>query len=638
MKTSKRKGGYLLFSIYILIHGCSSPTSEISPNLALIRGDINGAIIKSGRNRLVVYGDPAHVLSGAEMVLCTHARRDVIWAGRSLVRNGAKAIVPSGEAGLFTRVDSCWNDFSSSRYHDYNQQSTKWPTEPLNVYRRVRGGDSIQWHGIPIRVIDSKGYTRGAVTYMIHIDGMDVAFVGDLIYGDGQILDIYSMQDHIQEVNVRGYHGYAARIADLINSLEKIAVLEPDILVPVRGPVIEEPDEAIGKLISRLRQLYENYLSVNAFRWYTGQEKHDIMAARVLPVDMPVDWMPFAETGVNPHWLVHHLNSKLIISGDGAGFLIDCGVQGVFNDMMKVEEKFPCSHIEGMFITHYHDDHTDYVNGIREKYDCPVYVTPELEDILKHPQAYRLPAMTSTPIEGLVRVPDASIISWKEFTFTFYYLPGQTLYHDAMLVEKKDGEKILLVGDSFSPTGLDDYCLLNRNFIQPGMGYLYCLDMIRNLPGDCWIVNQHIEPPFKFTEEQLDFMTAKLHERKTLMHELFPWDEPNYGIDERWARMYPYGQTIQPGESATVSVVILNHSDRTNEYTIRPVPGPDGLTVLPEQIVIKVPPKGEGRADFMLQASDDASPGIRVQTVDIGFNGWNLHEWCESIIEVQVPS
>jgi glyoxylase-like metal-dependent hydrolase (beta-lactamase superfamily II) len=638
MKTSKRKGGYLLFSIYILIHGCSSPTSEISPNLALIRGDINGAIIKSGGNRLVVYGDPAHVLSGAEMVLFTHARRDVIWAGRSLVMNGAKAIVPSGEAGLFTRVDSCWNNFSISRYHDYNQQSTKWPTEPLNVYRRVRGGDSIQWHGIPIRVIDSKGYTRGAVTYMIHIDGMDVAFVGDLIYGDGQILDIYSMQDHIQEVNVRGYHGYAARIADLINSLEEIAVLEPDILVPVRGPVIEEPDEAIGKLISRLRQLYENYLSVNAFRWYTGQEKHDIMAARVLPVDMPVDWMPFAETGENPHWLVHHLNSKLIISGDGAGFLIDCGVQGVFNDMMKVEEKFPCSHIEGMFITHYHDDHTDYVNGIREKYDCPVYVTPELEDILKHPQAYRLPAMTSTPIEGLVRVPDGSSISWKEFTFTFYYLPGQTLYHDAMLVEKKDGEKILLVGDSFSPTGIDDYCLLNRNFIQPGMGYLYCLDIICNLPGDCWIVNQHIEPPFKFTKEQLDFMTAKLHERKTLMHELFPWDEPNYGIDERWARMYPYGQTIQPGKSAIISVVILNHSNRTNEYTIRPVPGPDGLTVLPEQIVIKVPPKEEGRADFMLQASDDASPGIRVQTVDIGFNGWNLHEWCESIIEVRVPS
>ena len=52
--SSRCKGGYLLFFIYILIHGCSSQTSEISPNLALIKGDINGAIIKSGKNGHVV--------------------------------------------------------------------------------------------------------------------------------------------------------------------------------------------------------------------------------------------------------------------------------------------------------------------------------------------------------------------------------------------------------------------------------------------------------------------------------------------------------------------------------------------------------------------------------------------------------
>jgi len=638
MRISKLKGGYLLLSVYILIHSCSGPTSEVSPNLELIRGDINGAVIKSGKNRLVVYGDPSDALSQADMVLFTHARRDVIWAGKNLVMKGAKAIVPFSESDLFTRVDSFWKDFSKSRFHDYNQQSTKWLTDPFEVHERVRGGDSFQWHGIPIRVIDSKGYTRGAVSYLVHIDGMDVAFVGDLIYGEGQILDIYSLQDQIEEVNVGGYHGYAARISDLITSLEKMAELKPDLLVPVRGPVIEEPGEAIATLITRLRQLYENYLSVNAYRWYTGQEKHDKMAARVLPPDMAVDWMPMAEIGENPPWLIHHSNSKLIISEDGTGFLIDCGVQRVFSDMMNVQDNFPCSHIEGMFITHYHDDHTEYVNGIREKYGCPVYVTPEMEDILKNPQAYRLPAMTSKPIDNLVIVPHASTMSWKEFTFTYYYLPGQTIYHDAMLVEKNGGGKIFLAGDSFAPTGLDDYCLLNRNFIQPGTGYLYCLDLLRKLPGDCWIINQHIELPFKFTTEQLDFMTKKLHERKTLMSDLFPWDDPNYGIDERWARMYPYGQSIQPGGEATVSIVILNHSDSTNEYTACPVPGPAGLTFSPKKLVIKVPPGEEGRADFVLRASDNASPGTRVQTVDISFNEWNLHEWCESLIEVEVPS
>jgi glyoxylase-like metal-dependent hydrolase (beta-lactamase superfamily II) len=439
-------------------------------------------------------------------------------------------------------------------------------------------------------------------------------------------------------VNVRGYHGYAARIADLISSLERLAALDPDLLIPVRGPVIEQPSEAIGNLIGRLRQLYSNYLSVNAFRWYTGQEIHDLMATRVLPPDMPVDWMPYAETGENPSWLIHDGNSKLILSADGTGFLIDCGSESVLQDMMRVEENFPCSDIGGMFITHYHDDHTDFVNEIREKYRCPVYVTQELEDILKNPGAYRLPAMTSSPIDSLVIVPDASSMNWKEFTLTFYYLPGQTIYHDAVLIEKKDGEKIFFAGDSFSPTGLDDYCLLNRNFIQTGQGYLYCLDLLRNLPGDCWIVNNHIEPPFRFSAEQLDYMTTRLQERKNLMQEIFPWDEPNYGVDERWARMYPYGQAIRPGQKADISVVIFNHSERPHEYLIRPVPRTDGLTVNPEKLVVRVLPNEEGRADFTLQAGEDASPGIRVQTVDIAFDGWNLHEWCESIIEVKVPS
>ena len=637
MKTWKNKGACLLLATVMLLSGCAGPTTRISRNLSLIRGDINGAVIESGKDRLVIYGDPAGVLPDADMVLFTHARRDVVWAGKNLVEKGARAVVPAAESGLFTSTDSVWNDLCRSRYHDYQQQSTKWPTESMMVSRRVRDGDSIRWHGIPIRVIGSKGYTRGAVTYLASIDGLEVAFTGDLIYGDGQILDLYSLQDHIEEANVAGYHGYASRMAELIGSLENMAALEPDLLVPVRGPVIREPVEAIEKLVSRLRQHYRNYLSVNAYRWYTGRERQEIMARRVLPPDLEVDWMEMAETGKNPPWLIHHHNSKLILSEDGGGFLIDCGAQAVFKDVMNIGENFPCSRIDGIFITHYHDDHTEFVNGIQEKYDCPVYVTAVLEDILRHPQAYRLPAMTSVPMKGLVRVPDASAMRWKEFTFTFYDLPGQTIYHDALLVEKDNGEKIFFAGDSFSPSGLDDYCLLNRNFIQPGRGYLYCLELLRSLPEDCWIVNQHIEPPFRFSSQQLDLMTARLLERKVQMRELFPWDEPNYGIDERWARMYPYGQAVHPGQPATFRVMIQNHSDRAHAYTLRPV-SEEGLQVSPEELVITVPPKAEGRAAFTLEASGDAAPGIRVQKVDIGFDGWNLREWCESIIEVRAST
>jgi len=628
-----------LVGIVVLIGGCKGTKTKLSTNLSLVRGEVNGAIITSGKNRLVVYGDPENLLPEADMVLFTHARRDVTWAGRSLLDKSAKAVVPKNELSYFIKPGSVWSDLSKSRFHDYRQKSSRVPVKPIDIYRSVEGGDTIQWYGVPIRVVDTRGYTQGAVSYLVHVDNMDVAFVGDLIYGDGQIMDIYNMQDEIPELNIWGYHGYAARMADLIYSLERIAELNPDIIIPAHGPVITEPERAIQKLIHRLRLLYRNYLSVNSYRWYRSQgwgdkqDIHKLMSERILSPDMSVDWMPFAEIGHNPHWLVHDVNSKLIISEDGTGFLVDCGLKEVWDDLVNLEANFSCSGIEGIFITHYHDDHTDYINRIREKHNCPVYVTKELQDILNHPQAYHLPAMTTEPIGKLTIVPEASSIIWKEFTLTFYHLPGQTIYHDAMLAEHKNGEKVFLIGDSFSPAGIDDYCLQNRNLIQPGMGYMYCLDLLSEMPENYWLVNQHIESPFRFTKEQLGFMKANLSERKSLMKTLFPWDDPNYGIDERWARFYPYYQVIKPGQSVRFSVIILNHSEQVQEYTIRPVTG--SLTCYPTELVIKVHPKTEGAADFALEIPSDISTENLIITADIAFDQWNLREWCESMLKLQ---
>ena len=639
MKATGKVVIVLLNTLIILINSCSNSTPVLPPSLSLIQGDINGVVITSDNNRLVIYGDPKNNLNDIDLVLFTHARRDVTWAGESLVMKGAKAIAPTAELAYFTQTDSVWNSFKENQFHNYSQKSTRVPINNFDVYQSVKGGDTIHWQDLKIRVIDSRGYTEGAISYFLHIDDMDIAFVGDLIYGDGQIMDIYSMQDEIAELNVWGYHGYAARMADLIHSLKKISELKPDIIIPAHGPIITDPELAINMLIHRLQLLYRNYLSINSLKWYTSQgwgnnkEVHSQIASRVLSQEMTVDWMTPAETGINPSWLIHTVNSKLILSEDGSGFLVDCGTQKVFDDLMNLEDKFSCTGIEGIFITHYHDDHTNFINQIQEKYNCPVYAMQELKDILNHPNAYKLPAMTTQAIDSLTIVAEASSISWKEFTFTFYYMPGQTIYHNAMLVEHENGEKIFLIGDSFSPTGLDDYCLQNRNFIQPGMGYMYCLNLLKKMPENYWLVNNHIEPPFKFTHKQLDFMMDNLVERKALLQDLFPWDDPNYGIDERWARIYPYSQEIEVGKSAIFSVIITNHSDYIQEYTIHPQSG--SLNSYPDEIVIKVNPKEEANANFTLEIPVDISIGNFVITADIAFSDWNLHEWCESILEIQ---
>jgi glyoxylase-like metal-dependent hydrolase (beta-lactamase superfamily II) len=632
----------LLVFVSLVISSCETKESniiKISDNLSFIQGDINGALIKSGDNNLVIYGDPENAIEKADMVLYTHAQRDVAWVGRNLVENGAKAVVPKNEVVYFTNPDSVWISILEHQALDYREKTSRVPTSALPIYKTVKGGDVINWQGIPIKVIDGRGYTEGAVSYVVNIDDIKVAFVGDLIYGDGEILDLYSLQDEILEVGTWGYHGYASRMADVIQSLERISKLNPDILIPTHGPVINNPKVAINKLVKRLRLIYQNYLSINSFRWYKSngwgdpKDGTDNLAKRVLSPDMTVNWMPFAETRENPKWLKHDVNSKLIVSEDGTAFLVDCGMKKAFDNFMNLEETFSCSNIEGIFISHYHQDHTDYINKIREKYNCPTYITKELKNVLNYPKAYKLPAMTPDPIENLTIVPEGSSITWKEFTFTFYYFPGQTIYHDAILIKNNNtDENIFLTGDSFSPSGIDDYCLQNRNLLGEKLGYIYCINILRELPKDTWLVNQHTAPIFKYTKGQLDFMYNNLKERQTLLDELFPWDNVNFGIDAQWVRVYPYSQVVTNGHSKTeFSVIITNHSNKKQVFNIHPETG--DLTCTPKSQTISISAGEDGKVNFKLNIPNNLSKVNKVITVDVSFDKWKLHKWCESIIQ-----
>src|SRR5690606_13438898 len=124
--------------------------------------------------------------------------------------------------------------------------------------------------------------------------------------------------------------------------------------------------------------------------------------------------------------------------------------------------------------------------------------------------------------------PDGARMRWREFRFTFYDFPGQTLYHGGLLVEKDGGEALFFAGDSFTPSGLDDYCLQNRNLLHEDQGFLYCLGLLDRLRKDAWLVNQHVEPTFRFSAGQLETMRAELRKRAAIVRELAPWPDPNY--------------------------------------------------------------------------------------------------------------
>jgi glyoxylase-like metal-dependent hydrolase (beta-lactamase superfamily II) len=620
-----------LLLLPVLFVRCSK-SEQISESVSFVPGSVNGVIVERSGNKLIINSATGNKIRKADMLLFTHFRRDVIAAGEELVKHGSYTVAPQAEKPYFEKCDSMWASYFQARFHDYYCQTTKFGFSPLKADSYVTGGDTIKWHDIDFRVVNTPGYTRGAVSYLADIDGKRFAFVGDLICGEGKIPDLYSFQDSFR--GIRGYHGYASRLGKLISSLQLIAEEKPDLIVPSRGPVIKDPQAAIAKLIQTIRKFYSNYMSISAYRWYYP-EQMDVLEDSIPGSSEKVDRMPYASVilKVPPSWYMHISNTNLVFADDSSAFLIDCGTKDAFDELLRLKHSGRLKRIDGIFITHYHDDHTDLINDVRSEFGCPVYVTKELKDILENPQAYHLPCLTTDPLTDLIIMANGETMPWKDFKLTFNYFPGQTLYHDAVLFEKSNGEAIFFSGDSFTPSGIDDYCLLNRNFLHPGTGYFYCLDMLDNLPGNVLISNQHVEPLFAFSRDQIDHMRKVLYERTQIMKELLPFDDISYGIDEQWARIYPYGQKSTAGGSLEYTVKVFNHSSVAKTFTLVPEER-EGFKVKPGKASVFIGPLSEGEQTFKVSTIKELSPGVYPLFVSVKFDGWDLNEWCESMVEV----
>ena len=593
-------------------------------------GAINAVRVRSSQGDVAVYGWDQPV----NQVLLTHGRRDVVWRARK-ASELAEVVAPARERDLLQNGVDYWERFPDTRYHDYAQQTTKVPSHSWAVKRWVEPGDRVQLSGTLFEVLETPGFTRGAVSYVAELEGKRIGFTGDLMYGDGQLLDLYSYQDAIPAAQIRGYHGYGARLADLVASLDRIIGAKLDVAVPARGPIIQNPSEAAAKLRRRVQSIYQNYLSTNALHWYFKEERMRACGQRVLGRDATIELMRYCKYEKTPDWIYENSTSRLILSDTGAGFLLDCGSSRVIEAIQELIEQEAVDKVEGIFVTHFHDDHTDAVPEAAKVFQCPVYATEEYSDVLERPAAFHLPAMTRNPIANVKVMGDGARMTWHEYTFTFHFFPGQAFYHGAMLVEKEGEKPVFFIGDAFAPSGFDDYCVLNRNLLHDDKGYLLCLKKVRDA-GDCWLINEHIRHVFQFNNYELNHLTQRYRQRRELIGETVAWDDANYAVDEQWAVLYPRSESLSASEAKSIELRIANHSSESRRYNLR--------FNLPENVVssdelsptITVQAGKIGTASIRIKATGAwKGPSWRILTADIQTEGIHVREWCDAYLTKQ---
>ena len=598
--------------------------SQLSHHLYVHHGHVNTGILRAGDRGLLIDPSGANLhttlaelgITSIEQILFTHHHRDNT-AGYWIPIN-ARVGVPAKEAAWFAEVETFWND-PQYRWHLYNYRPHNLMlADAIRVDDTYTEGAEIKWGPASLKVLETPGHTDESVTYLIDVDGERFAFSGDLIYDEGMLWELYSLQKGQQTSD---YHGFLGARDELIESLEKVRQTSPTAFIPTHGVVMKEPDRAIDALFHQLEHCYDKYVAISALRHYFPKLFTEFEGR--------AGHMPIREGKPPPEFLRHFGTTWLIISENGEAFVMDCGSPHVIKQIQQLQANNEISEVTQFWVTHYHDDHVDAIPEFQTTFPCETITDTVVAQVITNPTGFRLPCISPaiTRVDRITR--DGDSWDWNEFTMTAYHFPGQTYYHGGLLVEGR-GVRMFFAGDSFTMAGIDDYCSGNRNLLGEDAGYEKCLRLIQKLKPT-HIFNCHVDPAFDFTDAEIQYMLNTLAEREKCYTALFPWDHANYGMDEHWVRCYPYEQEVELGETAQLRVEITNHSSESRMATAQPIlPSSWDVEIAPAETTI--PPKADRYIDFSIPIPQHCEAlGRTVVPVDITYNARPLGQFREAI-------
>ncbi len=432
------------------------------------------------------------------------------------------------------------------------------PASDIRPVQRVRPGQAIDVFDFDVLAVDAAGSSPGALAWLVQIGPQRILFSGQSALAGGRLPNLWMLQKGFGRI--QDYHGILGAAPDIRETWRRFLALEPDILVPGAGPIDHNPAEGLVRLGERMVHLQQNVMRASALNFYfpdlyLAWDRNWPRLAGSDPLPLP----PFVQGLCGTSFLLRAQN--------GAGFLIDCGDPAAAGLIMEQIRSGSLLDLEAVWITHMHYDHTEGLVQLLEHFSCPVLASRLTADTLCHPDAYFLPCQYPVPfpVKGLA---DKTTFAWREFTLTAYEFPGQVLHHGALLVEGY-GQKVLFVGDSFSSTGLDDYCPQNRVLPGKNRGMRRCLDLIRQIQPDL-LINQHRRQAFRLEPDMLDELERVLIERDRIAEEL-TGRSAGWAWDDAWCRVYPFEQTAQPGAIVTVAVHITNHDAEPLPVRVEPV-------------------------------------------------------------------
>jgi glyoxylase-like metal-dependent hydrolase (beta-lactamase superfamily II) len=593
-------------------------TAEVAPRVTCVRDTCNVYVLRAGAEAILIDFGDGDVLDrlgelGVERVtdvLVTHHHRDQVGGLRRAVDAGIRVWVPPLEEQLIAGVGAHWR--GRRTMNDYDLREDRFSlVESVPVTGTVPEYRTQRFGAFDVYTLPTPGHTVGSVTYLVEVEGRNLAFSGDLVYGDGKVWSLAATQ--------WSYGGTEGQVSTIV-SLCTLADRAPDLVLPSHGEPIEEPAVALDTTLERLQEL-------------VNMRRLDPWDVRPM-VRRP--WEP-----VTPHFLRNRAsfaNNYALVSATGDALLFDVGYdvatgltptteRGARRQLLFPLEALRRDHgvgrIEAMIPTHYHDDHVAGLELVREIEAAEVWAPSNVAPIISDPARYDLPCLWYEPIAVDRELALGETFTWHEYELRVHPMPGHTLFAAAIELEV-DGTRILVIGDQHSNErgrALLNYQYKNRFHTHD---YVRSAELIRAVGPDLIVSGHWLPQPV--TDELLDQLAADGRRLDELHRELLPEDGP--GTEGVVARIEPYRVRLEAGAPVVLEVAVWNPFDSDETADVRLVV-PRGWTAPPAQQV-DVEGRGEARLRFELAAP----PGEGVVAADVTIGDRRFGQQAEALIGI----
>jgi len=244
-------------------------------------------------------------------------------------------------------------------------------------------------------------------------------------------------------------HWTDAGLRPAAESLRKLAKLKPDVILPAHGDVIA-PAGKSGEAVRALKQTADALDEVGFLKSYerfTRERRKDppkyaFLAREQAGTNGSKPWSRLSKN----LWVTG--NTYVLESKDGPCLVVDPWDPHSAKQIPKLRKDEGLGKIEVVLCSHAHFDHYDGAYTLLEREKPQVWTLDQVALPIAEPFRLWAPFLDARPLTVHRQLRDGETARWREYSFRFHFLPGQTLY--TMGVETTiDGKKCLFTADNF---------------------------------------------------------------------------------------------------------------------------------------------------------------------------------------------